>query len=250
MCDYFNLPYREEVAWDVDTIYSSHSISELSLLDFEHLETRDLIPIIAALSNNGWFRQFRASGVKLSGSSSGNKVDYEVGEQVINLIRKSHRLEEIFLDNSGIKSDFVNRLMSALISNHSSLLNTIDLSHNAIEDKGIKNLCGYVAKVAPSAHNSASQVSLHSHKGLVHLNLHRCGLSSKGIAELSDSMFLNKALSSTLTTLNLSENLMKDDCHKFFNFITQPNNIVNLDLSSTECNLDNIFGALVKGCRA
>jgi leucine-rich repeat-containing protein 16A len=262
MCDYFNLPYREEVAWDVDTIYLSHSITELSLLDFEHLETRDLIPIIAALSKNGWFKQFRASGIKLTSSSSGNKVDCEVGEQVIKLLKKSSKLEEIYLDNTGIRSDFVNKLMLALISNTCSLINTIDLSHNIVEDKGIKNLCNYLAKVTPSSTSTLSSSSTSSlspdtshvlssstlHKGLIHLNLNRCSLTSKGISELSDSLIVNKSLSSTLTTLNLSENIMKDDFNKFFNFLAQPNNIVSLDLSSTECNLDNIFGALLRGC--
>lgn len=40
MCDFHGLPYREEVAWDVDTIYLSHDSKELSLLDFDHLDGR------------------------------------------------------------------------------------------------------------------------------------------------------------------------------------------------------------------
>ena len=42
MCDYYGLPFREEVAWDVDTIYFSHDSHELCLQDFEHLDHRDL----------------------------------------------------------------------------------------------------------------------------------------------------------------------------------------------------------------
>ena len=40
MCDLHHLPYREEVAWDVDTIYLSHDTKELSLQDFDHLNPR------------------------------------------------------------------------------------------------------------------------------------------------------------------------------------------------------------------
>ena len=40
------LYFREEVAWDVDTIYFSHDTHELCLADFEHLDQRDLICII------------------------------------------------------------------------------------------------------------------------------------------------------------------------------------------------------------
>ncbi len=45
MCDYYSLPFREEVAWDVDTIYFSHDTHELCLQDFEHLDHRDLMCI-------------------------------------------------------------------------------------------------------------------------------------------------------------------------------------------------------------
>lgn len=40
MCDFHAVPYREEVAWDVDTIYLSHDTRELSLKDFEHLDQK------------------------------------------------------------------------------------------------------------------------------------------------------------------------------------------------------------------
>ncbi|RWS14151.1 leucine-rich repeat-containing protein 16A-like protein [Dinothrombium tinctorium] len=247
MCDYFNLPYREEVSWDVDTIYFSHNITELSLLDFEHLDSKDLVPIIAALAFNGYFTKFRASGVKIIGGSSGNRIDPEVGEQIVNLMKKSFTLEEVYLDNTGIKADFVNKLMLALLSNSHSNLHTIDLSHNTIEDKGIKTLCGFVAKINTTSPDS-SATNPHPHKGLVHLNLSHTGLTSKGISELAEALSLNKALPSTLTYLNLSENVFKDDVNKLYNFLAQPNNIVSLDLSGTECCLDTIFGALLRGC--
>ncbi|RWS24527.1 leucine-rich repeat-containing protein 16A-like protein, partial [Leptotrombidium deliense] len=246
MCDYFSLPYREEVSWDIDTIYFSHNITELSLLDFEHLDSKDMVPIIAALAYNGWFTKFRASGVKVVGGSSGNKVDPEVAEQIINLMKKSFTLEEVYLDNTGIKADFVNKLMLALLSNGNSSLHTIDFSHNTIEDKGIRSLCGFVAKV--NTGSTDSSVANPPHKGLVHLNLSHTGLTSRGISELSEALSLNKALPSTLTYLNLSENVFKDDANKLYNFLAQPNNIVTLDLSGTECSLDTIFGALLRGC--
>lgn len=40
MCDYHALPYRAEVAWDVDTIYLSHDTRELYLHDFDYLEQK------------------------------------------------------------------------------------------------------------------------------------------------------------------------------------------------------------------
>ena len=40
MCDFHNVPYREEVAWDVDTIYLSHDNRVMNLRDFDHLEPK------------------------------------------------------------------------------------------------------------------------------------------------------------------------------------------------------------------
>lgn len=40
MCDFHSVPYREEVAWDIDTIYLSHDNRVLNLRDFDHLEPK------------------------------------------------------------------------------------------------------------------------------------------------------------------------------------------------------------------
>lgn len=40
MCDYHGLPYRDEVAWDIDTIYLSQDTRELNLRDFDHLDQK------------------------------------------------------------------------------------------------------------------------------------------------------------------------------------------------------------------
>ncbi|KAK4023692.1 hypothetical protein OUZ56_009091 [Daphnia magna] len=131
MCDYYGLPYREEVAWDVDTIYMSHNSKELNLRDFDHLDPKDLIPIIAALELNSFFLQFRCSHLKLS---------HECSERLLAVLKKSTTLEEIYVDNAGFKGDFANKLSMAIISNSNSSLHGIDLSHNLIEDRGTHTL--------------------------------------------------------------------------------------------------------------
>ncbi|GFS23360.1 leucine-rich repeat-containing protein 16A [Elysia marginata] len=65
MCDYHGMPLREEVEWDVDTIYLSLDSREFRLQDFDHLLARDLVPIIGALEHNAWFKALDASNVKL-----------------------------------------------------------------------------------------------------------------------------------------------------------------------------------------
>lgn len=48
-------------------------------------------------------------------------------------------------------------------------------------------------------------------KGLVHLNLAHCGLSSKGVNNLFSALCNNSNCATTLTFLNLSGNSLKDD---------------------------------------
>lgn len=40
MCDYHGVAYREEIAWDIDTIYLSHDTRVLNLRDFDHLDSK------------------------------------------------------------------------------------------------------------------------------------------------------------------------------------------------------------------
>lgn len=40
MCDFYSVAYREEVAWDIDTIYMSHDNRILNLRDFDHLDQK------------------------------------------------------------------------------------------------------------------------------------------------------------------------------------------------------------------
>lgn len=56
-------------------------------------------------------------------------------------------------------------------------------------------------------------------KGLVHLNLSHCGLTSKGVNQLAHSLYGANNIYSTLTYLNLSGNNLKDDIGVSFNSV-------------------------------
>lgn len=95
MCDYHAMPYREEVSWDVDTIYLSHDTRELCLRDFDHLDPKDIVPIISALEYNTWFTKLRASNIKLT---------HEALDRILHVMKKSLSIEELYLDNLDRKS--------------------------------------------------------------------------------------------------------------------------------------------------
>ncbi|XP_041942504.1 F-actin-uncapping protein LRRC16A-like isoform X2 [Alosa sapidissima] len=258
VCDWLSLPYREEVQWDVDTIYLTQDTRELNLQDFSHLENRDLVAIIAVLEYNQWFTKLATKDYKLNpsppppSSSSGIRSvlttlglpastlcngtsprSADVCEQILRVVARSSRLEELVLDNAGLKTDFAQKLANALAQNSNSGLQTLNLANNPLEDRGIASLGAQFAKLR---------------KGLTHLNFSKTSLSPKGVNSLAQSLSANQSIPSTLTHLDLSGNILRgDDLTNFYNFLGQPNSLATLDLSNTDCSLDLVCSALLRG---
>ncbi|GAA6095202.1 F-actin-uncapping protein LRRC16A isoform X1 [Tachysurus ichikawai] len=224
VCDWLGLPYREEVQWDVDTIYLTQDTRELNLQDFSHLENRDLVAIIAVLEFNQWFTKLTTKDYKLSA---------DVCDQILRVVARSSHLEELILDNAGLKTDFAQKLANALSQNSSSGLHSLNLSNNPLEDRGVAILGAQFAKLRT---------------GLKHLNLSRTSLSPKGVNSLAQSLSSNQSMPNTLSFLDLSGNLLRgDDLSHFYHFLGQPNSLSMLDLSNTDCSLDMLCSALLKG---
>ncbi|RMC15699.1 hypothetical protein DUI87_07902 [Hirundo rustica rustica] len=230
VCDWLGFPYREEVQWDVDTIYLTQDTRELNLQDFSHLDHRDLIPIVAALEYNQWFTKLSSKDLKLS---------TDLCEQILRVVSRSSRLEELVLENAGLRTDFAQKLASALAHNPNSGLHTINLASNPLEDRGVSSLSIQFAKLP---------------KGLKHLNLSKTSLSPKGVNSLSQSLSANSLIANTLVYLDLSGNALRgDDLSSLYNFLAQPNALVHLDLSNTECALDMLRSGgaqVLEGCIA
>ncbi|XP_045575272.1 F-actin-uncapping protein LRRC16A isoform X3 [Salmo salar] len=224
VCDWLGLPYREEVQWDVDTIYLTQDTRDLSLQDFSHLENRDLVAIIAVLEYNQWFTKLSTKDCKLSA---------DVSDQILRVVARSSRLEELVLDNAGLTRDFAQKLANALSHNPNSGLHTVNLANNPLEDRGITSLGAQFAKLP---------------EGLKHLNFSKTSLSPKGVNSLAQSLSANQSIPSTLSHLDLSGNILRaDDIPHFYHFLGQPNSLTTLDLSNTDCSLDLVCSALLRG---
>jgi hypothetical protein len=70
-----------------------------------------------------------------------------------------------------------------------------------IEDKGVGHLSHVFARLPT---------------GLVKLNLSFCGLTCKGVNQLSHALLSNANMSSTLAHLDLSGNNLKEDLNVYF----------------------------------
>ncbi|XP_072051803.1 F-actin-uncapping protein LRRC16A-like [Amphiura filiformis] len=227
MCDLHGEAYQPEVAWDVDTIYLSQDSKELCLNDFDHLESRDLVPIVASLMYNSWFTKLTATNLKLSSDTS---------KEIKKVMTKSSSIEYLVLDNVGIRWDFAKELSTALLANTNTALRHIDLSNNLLDDRGIKHLSGEISKLP---------------NGLVTLRLSKIGMTAESTVQLGKALLENNFMPTSLLSLDLSGNAYKDgDINNLTQFLATPNAITHLNLSDTEIPLDSIFNALYRGCCA
>ncbi|MEQ2273582.1 hypothetical protein XENORESO_006059, partial [Xenotaenia resolanae] len=229
LCDYNGISCKEEVQWDVDTIYHSQDSREFNLLDFSHLESRDLAVIVASMAYNTWFTKLYCKDLRIGS---------EVTEQVLHTVSKSSSLEEITLENAGLKSDFPQKMATALSENPASVIHSINLAHNSLDNQGVSSLIQQVCRLS---------------KGLRLLNLSKTSLTSKGVVSLSQGLCSSDEYSNSLLHLDLSKNpgvLSGEDGSNFYLFLSQPNCLVHLDLSGTDCFVDSLFGALLRGCCA
>ncbi|XP_050351843.1 F-actin-uncapping protein LRRC16A isoform X2 [Nymphalis io] len=228
MCDLCQTPFRAEVAWDIDTIYLAHDIRMLHLKDFDHLDQRDLIPLVMALQHNTWFDGVCGDGVRVGG---------EAWEAVGRLLRAAAPPpRQLSWRAAALRHDHAARLGHALArARLPPAMHTVDLSQNHIEDKGA------ISMLTGLGNNP---------DGLRYIALSQCGLTGKTVSHLAVMLNDSPCHLSTLSHLDLSHNNLKDDVHNLYNFLAQPNVLKHLNLINTETTLENMWGALLRGCAA
>ncbi|XP_039664730.1 capping protein, Arp2/3 and myosin-I linker protein 2 isoform X2 [Perca fluviatilis] len=227
LCDFNEMPFREEIQWDVDNIYCINNWREFNLQDFSHLDSRDLALAVAALSFNQWFTKIYCKELKLS---------VDIQQQLTFLLSRSPSLEELSLEASGLKLDFAIKMAAALREHPSSALQSINLSGNPIEDKGVIALSQELGNLA---------------EGLKHLSLSRVSMTARGLGCLSQMLSSTQLFSASLTHLDLSANpgsLVTEEATFLFKFLSSTNRLSHLDLSDTSCPLDTLFVSLSAGC--
>uniref|UniRef100_A0A2K6FWQ3 Capping protein regulator and myosin 1 linker 1 n=1 Tax=Propithecus coquereli TaxID=379532 RepID=A0A2K6FWQ3_PROCO len=84
-CDWLGFSYREEVQWDVDTIYLTQDTRELNLQDFSHLDHRKSRIVVGSLKSSSqlnWARKQYTRWVCLLFAQSGSREAGEAGSAV------------------------------------------------------------------------------------------------------------------------------------------------------------------------
>ncbi|KJH42166.1 leucine Rich repeat-containing domain protein [Dictyocaulus viviparus] len=211
LCDYYDQPYREEVSWDVEKIYTVNRICCL----------KDLLPITAVLQYSSYFTGLVADGIRISG---------DVIDVIMGVIRKSRHLQHLQLRNCALPRDFITLFASALQQNTSIPLELIDLSKNVLDDKkGFALLSGVLPRLTK----------------LRRINFSECALSEKCLHGLTAKS--NSATAFNITHLVLSTNVLRDDVSSPVNVISLCTSLRVLELTDTGFPLDKIWAALKYG---
>ncbi|KAI1888768.1 hypothetical protein AGOR_G00172120 [Albula goreensis] len=165
---------------DVDTIYHSQDSREFNLLDFSHLESRDLAVIVASMAYNTWFTKLYCKDLRIR---------------------------------------FPEKMALALSENPASVIHSLNLAHNTLDNQGVSNLIQQVCRLS---------------KGLRLLNLSKTSLSAKGVVSLSQALCSSDDYANSLLHLDLSRNPA-----------------LSLGrMLRTYCAVESLFGALLRGCCA
>ncbi|XP_057291288.1 F-actin-uncapping protein LRRC16A-like isoform X2 [Hydractinia symbiolongicarpus] len=226
LCDYYNQTALAEVIWDVNKIYASHDCKDFQVEDFDHLETKEITPLIAAVGYSTWFTSFVVSSYKLTN---------EVVDAIIRVIKRSPSIETITITDAHVNKEQAHRLSLALSANPNKTVKKVNLSKNALEDKGVTSLAGCISTLQ---------------QGIESLNLSEVALTAKGAGILASSLKNNKFMATSLTRLDLSGNVLKSEgAQSLCDFLAQPNAVEFLNISHTESALDLLFGAMFRGCQ-
>lgn len=227
LCDYYEQPYREEVSWDVEKIYTANKLKDLKIDDFSHLLPKDLLPIVGVLQYSSYFTGLICDAVRVSS---------EVIDVVLSVIRKSHNLKKLQLRSCGLPKDFVTLLSSALHNNPNACLEHLDVSRNPLDDKkGFMILSSVLPRLTQ----------------LKYVNVAECQLSDKSINLLCTGLYNGmtscKSGGMQLTELILSTNPIKDDISSIINLVSICTSLRVLDLSDTGIHLDKLWNSLKFG---
>ena len=146
------------------------------------------------------------------------------------------KIQNLSITHVNLKHDFIQRLVTAfqiakkINQEPKNSFKSINLSRNSIEDKGLILLAN-LFKEFPRLCNLTS------------LTMSRCALNSKSL----NSLFVINSLSSTLTNLDLSFNYLKEEPVEFYRYLSESNELIELNLSHCELDVDKLFNALGRG---
>ncbi|CAF3056472.1 unnamed protein product [Rotaria socialis] len=216
-CDFYQIPCNRAVQTLVDTVFAHRTSREFTFREFESLTQKDWLPIIGALRHNEWFTKITIENIKLTSENI---------DELCTFVRLCKAVQDLRLINCGLRHDFCTRFTHSLPVCH---IEKLDLSNNALEDKGLIALS-----------SSLQQRKL----PLISINLQSCSLTHKSLLVFNTAIINNNNLLKNLQILNLSGNRIKEENCITILFQNNDNVLEELHLSDIEFNLESFFNSM------
>ncbi|GAM21013.1 hypothetical protein SAMD00019534_041880 [Acytostelium subglobosum LB1] len=226
LCNYFGIPVREDICWDMANIVSQRNIKTFNINEIEQpISPGDVKALLSALKWNTYFKSIVFTG---------NQLGKDQLTSLADAMKSNSTIEDLSLGNAGIKAETLPVLAMTLQNNKNVAVTSIDLSNNPIEDKGMQVFANYIAA---------------SNRGIASMNFANCAMGKSGITYLTTALKKNIKMPLTLTHLDLSNNKMDADGSASLSaFLASPNALRSLCIANTLPTMETIVGALVRGC--
>ncbi|EGC33420.1 hypothetical protein DICPUDRAFT_98559 [Dictyostelium purpureum] len=226
LCDYWGIPIRGDICWDISNITSSKNIKSFNFGEIEQpISIGDIKCLLTALKYNGYFKGLNFNNHPFA------KDQFQI---LADVLKVNSTVEDLSMNNVGLRSDTLPIIANSLSANKNLALTSIDISNNQVEDKGLGAFAQYIAG---------------SLRGIASLDLSNTSTGKLGINQVTSALKKNIKMPSTLSYLNLSGNKMEaDGSAGLASFLANPNCLRTLILSNTTPSMETIVGALVIGC--
>ncbi|KAF2074609.1 hypothetical protein CYY_004079 [Polysphondylium violaceum] len=199
--DFYNIPAREDICWEIDNLFETNNIKELNLSDWPEPPTASQgKALVEALKYNLWFESlviFNNPPCKISND----------GMLAVNtMLQTNKKISKLTLQNINARESWMTpeTWMTIAMNNY---LHTIDLSNNAIEDRGAQSLCN-------------DWLSTVGHEINV-LNLAKCNIGKQGLQLIFNTMRQNKWISKNIKFLSISGNKLEDAAASMVLFLAE-----------------------------
>eukprot|EP01119_Soliformovum_irregulare_P002545 TRINITY_DN1278_c0_g1_i1.p1 TRINITY_DN1278_c0_g1~~TRINITY_DN1278_c0_g1_i1.p1 ORF type:complete len:952 (+),score=343.92 TRINITY_DN1278_c0_g1_i1:87-2942(+) len=226
VCDYFEVPVRDDIIWDMENLFIPGNMKSFNLKEFEQpMGINEIRTLLTTLQYNNYFKSLVIKNLP---------IDKTMAQVIAECVRSNTTIEEFVLSRAGLKDGMV-AIAEGLAFNKNLALTSVNLSGNSLED--------------PKAGSALAQYLGGMSRGLVKLDLSSCNLPKASVSAILNSLKKNVHMSSSLTYLDVSDNKLDDvGSSSLAAFLASPNAVRTLNISNSLAVLDVILSAIIRGC--
>ncbi|EFA80322.1 hypothetical protein PPL_07153 [Heterostelium album PN500] len=210
--DFYGIPVRDDICWEINNLYEANNIRDFNLSDWPETPTpAQGKAMIESLKYNSWFESisiFNNPSCKVS------------NDGILSLnatLQTNKKLQKLVLQNINARESWITpeTWMTFAMNNY---VHTIDLSCNAIEDRGTMGLCNdWLATVG---HEIQS------------INLAKCGIGKQGMSLLFKTLRENKWISKNIKFLSVSGNKIEESGTEMVSFLADAVALKHFEMSN------------------